>query len=197
MNKITIVTRQNIADEIKLSKIDISGSLNEADFLARLYDLNQLPSLDYRYENAYVDIYSHSNWGDYEPGWMFGDARFNLLYCDDETFKKFLCETVHPTVCNDSKQATKLIDIYNKRLRQDGFEMSVVDYISSMPVYSIREINVGSHLTANKEAIRQFLNTDYVRSKFQIMTNAIDSDTDLVLGTAKELIETICKSEYN
>jgi hypothetical protein len=45
-----------------------------------------------------------------------------------------------------------------------------------------------------KAAIKQYLNTAYVNGKIDIMNEAVYKDTDLALGTAKELLETICKS---
>lgn len=60
MNKITHVTRQNIADELTLSKIPYSGKLNEPDFLIRHFDLTHLPSDDRRYNNAHGDIHCHT-----------------------------------------------------------------------------------------------------------------------------------------
>lgn len=44
MNKITIVTRQKIADEITQQRLSISGRLDDADFLNKTFDLNSLPS---------------------------------------------------------------------------------------------------------------------------------------------------------
>ena len=45
-NNITSITRQLIADEIETSKISICGKLNDAEFLNRIFDLEQLPSQD-------------------------------------------------------------------------------------------------------------------------------------------------------
>ena len=57
-NKITTITRRNIADELTSNKLSYHGRLNESDFLNRLYDLSKMPSTDYRseYNNAYKDI---------------------------------------------------------------------------------------------------------------------------------------------
>ena len=56
MDKITITTRQKIADEITLRKISISGRMDDADFLNRIFDLRSLPSNDARYKDAFGDI---------------------------------------------------------------------------------------------------------------------------------------------
>ena len=58
-NKITSITRRNIADELRVGNLHYHGRLDEPDFLSRLFDLKRLPSKDYRYSNAYDDIYKH------------------------------------------------------------------------------------------------------------------------------------------
>ena len=78
-NNITSITRQLIADEIETSKISICGKLNDAEFLNRIFDLEQLPSQDKRYKTAFGDISCHSRFGDYETiTWMFNDSCFNM-----------------------------------------------------------------------------------------------------------------------
>lgn len=193
-NKITLVTRQRIADEITLGKLSISGRLDDADFLNRTFDLKSLPSDDKRYKDAWGDIKNDCNWGDNELGWMFSDVRFNLLHCNDEIFIKVLSDSLHPMVYDDSLIVLDLVGIYNKFLKADGFEVYISDRISELPVYSIREITLSTQLDSNKEVIKTYLNSDYVRTKTKIMVDALPNDTDLAIGTAKELIETVCKS---
>lgn len=74
---------------------------------------------------------------------MFFDARFNLLHCDDDTFIKFVSESIHPVVCSDNRETSMLLDIFNKHLAIDGFEVYVLETISSMPIYGVREICPG------------------------------------------------------
>lgn len=194
MNKISVLTRQKIADEIALQKIALGGHLNYADFLNRLYDLNNMPSFDHRYKTAYGDIRCHSDWCDYTPEWMFTDSRFNLLRCSDDEFVRFLRESIHPSVCSDSEEQDRLKQIYAKYLSIDGYELYVEEIISQMPIYSFRERQLGADMEDKKEKIKAYLNTDYVKSKIKIMSDAVYDNTDLALGTAKELIETTCKS---
>jgi len=194
--KITTVTRRNIADELLVSKIWYHGRLEEPDFLNRLFDLKSLPSRDHRYDNAYDDIYKHMVMNnDWEPNWVFTDTRFNLMHCDDETILKFLAETLHPAVRNDEDEILKIQEIYNRNLDPDGYEIIQTSEISGKPVFSGREIIIGqSHLISKKTEIIKYLNTEYIKNKINLMTEAVASDTDLAIGTAKELVETICKS---
>lgn len=51
------VTRRKIFDTITLSKVFREGRLEEPDFLARIYDLDTMPSTDSRYRTAPGDIW--------------------------------------------------------------------------------------------------------------------------------------------
>lgn len=197
MNIITDVTRQHIADEMQLAKLWYHGNQNEPDFLARLFDLKSLPSRnDDRYTNAYDDIWQHRvNNNDWDVDWIYTDPRINLLHCDDDTYLKFLAMTVHPRVRTNPDEVSKLIEVYNKHLDADGFEVAQTDEISGKPIYSGRQKAIGqAHLVAKKVEIKKYLNTAYVNGKINTMTDAIHKDTDLAIGTAKELLETTCKS---
>jgi hypothetical protein len=195
-NKIKEKTRQNIATATVINKIYYCGKMNEPDFLSRLFDLTKLPSRDYRYHNAYDDINKHTVYNDdYSENWIYTDPRINLLHCPDELYLKFLSETVHPIVRSDANEIAKLIEIYNSNLSADGFEIIQSSEISKIPVYSGQQKNLGdAHISAQKVEIKKYLNTEYVNNKIRTMTEAINKDTDLAIGTAKELLETTCKS---
>lgn len=195
-NKITAITRRDIADELTLNKLGYNGRLDEPDFLSRLYDLKQLPSKDYRYTNAYDDIHKHMVMNnDWEDDWVFTDTRFNLMHTSDEEYLRFLAETLHPSVRSDEKEILQMQRIYNSHLKDDGYEIIQVGEISGKPVFEGRTKIIGSsHLVENKIEIKKYLNTEYVNNKINLMNEAVSRDTDLAIGTAKELIETACKS---
>jgi hypothetical protein len=195
-NKITNVTRQHIADEMQISNLWYHGNQTEPDFLARLFDLKSLPSRDGRYDNAYDDIYQHMvNNTDWDYNWLYTDPRINLLHCDDDIYLKFLSTTLHPIVRTKSDEVSKLLEIYNRQLDADGFEVAQTDEISGKPIFSGRQKVIGQgHLAAKKAEIKKYLNTAYVNGKINTMNDAIHKDTDLAIGTAKELLETTCKS---
>lgn len=195
-NKITDVTRRQIADEMSLNNLWYHGSSTEPDFLARLFDLNKLPSRDYRYKNAYDDIYQHMvNNTDWDNDWLYNDPRINLSYCDDDTYLRFLALTLHPRVRTNTDEVYKLVEIYNKHLDNDDFEVIQTDEISGKPIFTGHQKVLGqAGLLAKKVEIKKYLNTEYVNGKIDIMNDAIRKDTDLAIGTAKELLETTCKS---
>ena len=195
-NRITDITRRQIADEMSLNNLWYHGNSTEPDFLARLFNLKGLPSKDYRYNNAYDDIYQHMvNNTDWDSDWLYNDPRINLSYCDDDIYLRFLALTLHPRVRTNESEVHKLVEIYNKHLGNDGFEVIQTDEISGKPIFSVHQKIIGqAGLLAKKVEIKKYLNTEYVNGKIDIMNEAIRKDTDLAIGTAKELLETTCKS---
>ncbi|HEY4322838.1 MAG TPA: abortive infection family protein [Mucilaginibacter sp.] len=198
-NKITTVTRRNIADALTTSNLSYSGRLREADFLNRLYDLKKMSSTDYRpeYDTAYKDVLQHAdnNPGDWQPDWIFTDERFNLMHCSDDEYLKFLIETLSPHVRPDNDDTEKMLIIHNKYLSTDGFQLYKSDEISGKPVFNWTKENSGyTQLAAKATEIKRYLNTEYVSKKIEQMNKAILTDTDVALGTGKELLEVTCKS---
>jgi AbiJ N-terminal domain 3/Predicted nucleotide-binding protein containing TIR-like domain len=134
-NSITQVTRRKIMDLFLTLGYNWSGRLDEVAFLARIYDLNKMPSTDSRYKNAYGDIHQHRvNNADWTDDYPFVDSRFNLLHGSDADLLRFLTETLHPVV-RESEEAAQMVERLNKVLRPDGFEFVPVDEISGEPVY--------------------------------------------------------------
>jgi len=195
-NRITAITRRNISDGFILSKHWYHGRLSEPDFLSRVFDLNRMPSKDHRYSNAYDDIHKHMVMNnDWEPDWFFTDNRLNLTYCDDDTYLRFLCEIIHPAVRSDEQEINAILSLYNKNLEADGYEIIKTDEISGKPIFTGHQKMIGhSTLVAKKVEIKKYLNTAYVNGKVTLMNDAVNTNTDLAIGTAKELLETTCKS---
>jgi hypothetical protein len=198
-NRITEVTRRNIFDNLALKKCEWWGRLGEIDFLSRLYDLEKLPSTDYRqeYNTAATDIWQHrvNNPGDWSDEWVFYDERFDLLHVPDERFLRFLCEMVHPVVHPDADGAANLVKLFNQHLAMDGWEIAEKMRISEKPVYAARSLleGAGISIKAAKEMVVR-LDADYVTQQITRMESAIKDDPELAIGTAKEFIETICKT---
>ena len=153
MKRITNSTRKNIIDIIrcgiplcndKIIKISPCGQLDEIEFLSRIYNLKELPSTDplNRFSNAINDIYQHTvlndDWGEY---WYFRDDRFNLSNGnDDEYILRFLCEMFNPFVRDENSEWKKFLEIFNKLLKQDGYELVPVKDLSGYDVFEYREI---------------------------------------------------------
>jgi hypothetical protein len=196
MNKITDVTRQAMADEMSINKLWYHGRLEEPDFWARIFNLQNMPSRDSRYSNAYEDINKHMVMNtDWHENWYLNDPRFNLLFCDDDIYRKFLAQTIHPSVRTNENEIAGLIEIYDKHLAGDEFNVVRTGDISGKPIFEIQPIGAGAHLAStNKAHIKKYLNTKYVDAKIMTMHDALNKDSELAIGTAKELLETTCKS---
>lgn len=152
--KITNITKRDISN-LFINGLDIVyvfdtehinypyyGVLSEIDFLKRLYDLRNIESLDFRFENAEQDIWQHTqNNDDYELGWVFNDSRFQLKNGNDEIFLKFLCEVFHPEVRCENNNWSEVLTEINKLLANDYFELYPISKISGHDVYGWRVIS--------------------------------------------------------
>jgi hypothetical protein len=197
--KITQITRRDIIDAITVEKINWSGRLEEAEFLSRLFNLASLPSFDSRFPTAAGDIWQHRvNNFDWDDNWVFDDPRFDLMNGDDETLLRFLCETMHPVVRPDPTDAQRMCQLYNQYLQNDGFQIVEKTRLSGKPVYIGRYVGVAV-MPAVAAAHDTLGGTDpgYVAQQITRMEAAVASDPALAIGTAKELVETCCKTILN
>lgn len=194
--RISEITRRDIVDTISAEKINWSGRLEEPEFLSRLFDLGSLPSYDHRFKDAAGDVWQHRvNNYDWDDNWIFHDARFNLLNGDDEAFLRFLCEMIHPVARPDVTEAARICQLFNEYLRNDGFQIVEKTRLSGKPVYTGRYVGVG--ITPAMSAVKQTLGgTDpgYIAQQITRMEAAVSNDPALAIGTAKELVETCCKT---
>lgn len=153
MDKITSITRKEIFSLLTHGYYEqqlwgdptpivfnFYGVLSCTTFLRRLYDLESLPSLDSRLNNAAEDIYRHTelNPNDYTDGWLFTDPRFPLCYGTDEELLNFLCEIFNPEVRDEQSNWKKFYQKINALLCADGYEFYIHNIISNRLVYSWR-----------------------------------------------------------
>ena len=194
MDKISNITRRDIFDTMTVEGISWNGRLEETEFLSRLYDLSKMPSTDSRYKDANGDIWQHRvNNYDWDDNWVFSDDRFNLMHCDDATYLQFICEMLHPIVRSDTTQVSKLHQLFNEYLSKDNFELVEKTRISDRPIFVGRHKILGKNtIGKSKKEIEDYLSDEYVVKQINIMESAIENSPELAIGTAKELIETIC-----
>jgi hypothetical protein len=187
--------RQNVIDGIKLEKIAWEGELNDVEFLARIFDLNSMPSTDPRYSTAADDIWQHRiNNYDWPEDWVFDDTRFALKTGSDDNFLRFLCETIHPVVRPDRNQALKLAQQYNDQLRRDGWELVEEEKISGRPKFVAITASMARRSVTRAKSVADALNAGWMQKEIERLEQAVDKDPSLAIGTAKELVESCCKS---
>ncbi|MGH7284140.1 MAG: abortive infection family protein [Polyangiaceae bacterium] len=193
---ISEVTRRNLFDALQLAHVHWSGRMQEDDFLARIYDLKKMPSNDHRFPSAAGDIWQHRvRNNDWDAYWVFTDARFDLMWCADEDLLRFFCETLHPVVRSDPEEVDRLVEIYNEHFGKDGWEVFPETLVSGRPVFAGRRkaIHLDHAVASVKAAIEPF-GAEYLSRQITRMYAATENDPELAIGTAKELLETVCKS---
>ena len=194
-NEIVRDIRQNIFDAILMEKVDWAGNLNDVEFLGRLFDLKELPSTDYRFKNAARDIWQHTvNNFDWGREWVFYDDRFNLLWCGDDLFLRFLGETVHPMVRPNRDDAVRITRIYNQQLRRVCWELFEVEGIAGRPKYEGQRVEAVTQPLAEARRVADALDSGWMSREILRAEQAVEEDPDLAIGTAKDLIETCCKT---
>ena len=194
--RISELTRRDIFDAIQSERYNWCGRLEEVEFLRRIYDLESMPSCDSRFHDAAGDIWQHRvNNYDWDDDWVFSDDRFELAHGDDEILLRFLCESLHPVVRSDATEVERFSQLFNQFLINDGYQLVVKTRLSGKPVFSGRFVG-----TANAPVVESardaFSGADlgYVAQQITRMEAAVYNDPDLAIGTAKELIETCCKT---
>ncbi|MEO1968417.1 MAG: abortive infection family protein [Sphingomonadaceae bacterium] len=188
--------RQNIIDGLKVEKIQWMGELDDVEFLQRLWDLEAMPSTDHRFENAAGDIWQHRrNNDDWDDDWIFGDKRFDLLGGKAEMFLTFLAEMVHPIVRPDRNEALELVRVFNDQLRPAGWSLVEVEQIAGRPRFVAKPIgDFGERSVLRAKTVADALNAGWMKKEIERLENSVDRDPALAIGTAKELVESCCKT---
>ncbi|WP_374377570.1 abortive infection family protein [Dongia sp.] len=197
--KISQITRRDIIDALSVEKVRWSGRMEEPEFLSRLYNLAGIPSTDSRFSDAAGDIWQHRiNNYDWDDDWVFYDPRFNLMNGDDDEFLAFLCETIHPVVRSDPTEAERICQLYNHYLRNDGFQIVEKSRMSGKPVFVGRFVGIGvTPAIAAAKATLGATDPGYLFQQITRMEAAVGTDPALAIGTAKELVESCCKTILN
>ncbi len=193
---ITRRTRKNLFDWLSVERVKWSGRLEESQFLARIYDLEELPSNDRRFDSAAGDIWQHRvNNSDWEDDWVYSDERFELLDGPDEVLLIFLAEMLHPVVRPDIDEARTLASTFSDFLREDGYALVPRTQLGGKPVWAgeSRSLAGTAALPAVRSA-RETFNADYILRQITRMEAGVETDPALAIGTAKELVESTCKA---
>ncbi len=196
-NRVSEVTRRDIVDELRLTRVDWAGRLDEVKFLSRIFDLSALPSNDPRNNTMEGDVGRHRVWWgevDWEDDWVYDDARLDLLQCPDDVFLNFLCQMVHPIVREDSAEALALAELFSRHLKVDGYEIAAASNISGKPVFVGRPLIGGFGAGANPaRPVADGFASEAISAQITRMETAVRDDPALAIGSAKEFLETVSK----
>lgn len=186
-----------ILDIVELSSEDknfnYTGRLNEVQFLSRIFDLKKLKSNDYRYNNMYEDIVQHTvRNDDWEDDWLFYDERLDIR---GENFIKFIEEIFHPAVRVEQQNWRMYIDKINDVLKYDKLKIDVTsDLVDGRERYKIMQLSSDSLMEAYLTEVRGKFSSQYIDSQVDIMLKSIESNPNVAIGKAKELIESCAKT---
>ena len=197
--RITPLTRREIFDYIRTDGGPWWGKYDEIDFLSRIYDLDELPTTDSRvsqFPNARADIQQHRyNNDDWDNDYVFSDSRFELANGPDEVLLEFLAQMVHPVVQADTARAQEIVDRLNELLAPDGWMLKPHKQMSGRPVYAPARTGTGAGPAvgfAHDATTR--IDSAHISQQLTRMEGAVDTDPELAIGTAKEFVESICKT---
>jgi len=203
---ITEITRRNLFDAVQASNICLHGRLDESEFLSRVHDLKTDPlngrgTVSGAFKHFEIEEMRHNFGADFEKLEIIDMQRCNLIkdlwsdlqHGDDDTFLHFLCQTVHPLVRPNAEEVEDLLQIYNSHLKHDGFQIVEKTKVSGKPIYGAQ--NVGVLGVPNLSAAKQFLDMgSRVAVQITRMETSVYSDPEQAIGTAKELVETCCRT---
>ena len=191
-------TRLNIADELALRRVDPAGRLDEVAFLSRMFDLKTLPTTDHRtreFPDMAADVWQHRvNNSDWPDGWFWTDRRLGILRAPDEVFLQFLATMVHPVVRPDPDERDSVLALFNRHLEPEGWNIVEVSRVGSHPIYGAQRLNqTAGPAIAHARDLGETLG-DYVGTQVTRMEAALGGDLELAIGTAKEFVETVCRT---
>src|ERR1039458_2165277 len=94
---------------------------------------------------------------------------------------------------NTYDEVARIVAMYNEHLQHDGYELVAVTKMSGRPVYAGRSRLVVPGSLRQVERAVSAGDREYLSRQITRMESSIESDPELAIGTAKELIETCCK----
>lgn len=196
--KISDLSKRDIFDLLRAGLYELEfqyfGKYSEINFLNRIIDLSELPSYDSRFSNMKEDIVQHTiNNNDWEIDWVFDDERLNLMN-DNTLFVKFINNIFHPLVRNEESEWENYLNQINEILKFDKIELRVTKDFSGRPVYEIAPITNGGLIENYTEEIKVKFSSEYIDSQVSIMLENIESNPNVAIGKAKELMESCAKT---
>lgn len=132
--KISMITRRSILDMVSSNYV-IEGQLQINEFLNRIWPLKDIPSA-YGYTNAEEDIIRHMiRNDDLSYSEMFNNLL--IIYRNDNDFKNFLEQLVHPCVRDSVEEQLQYVKEINDLLLEDGYSLISTHTLSGQPIFTL------------------------------------------------------------
>lgn len=152
MKTLSSQSRRKILQFI-LEEPNFLGKYSEYDgiltFLNSIWPLNEMPSEDSRFNNAYEDIRQHMvNNADWDIEYLF-EERLKLIYGPEDIFLRFIEKLIHPTVRNDKDEVIYYVTNINSFISNRRYRFILTDYFEEDPVYSFKKTNELNDLPLN------------------------------------------------
>jgi hypothetical protein len=194
--RISTQTRNDLFEWLSVQNCHWAGVENEDAFLARLYDLQALPSTDGRpqYPTAAEDIRQHRvrnrDWAD---DWVFTDPRFNLLHAADDAFLAFLVATVRPLTQRDPALTERLVAGYNELIVPLGWEILEIRRAGDNVYYESRRTTGVHDPSRIAVSAPDIVDGQVLNEQLQRLRRDIDADPAASIAHCKELLESQSK----
>jgi HEPN domain-containing protein len=89
----------------------------------------------------------------------------------------------------------KLVREFNDRLKTDGWQLVEEEQIAGKPSYLARHVRGSAARAASRaKSVADALDAAWMQKEISRIEAAIERDQSLAIGTAKELVETCCKT---
>jgi ABC-type cobalamin/Fe3+-siderophores transport system ATPase subunit len=107
------------------------------EFISEIWDLENMPSSDSRYDNASQDIVQHTIRNhDWETDSLFLD-HLNLAGDDDDIFIRFIEQILAPKYRKNGDEIRRFVLLIDPYLEKDGYKLAIEGYDGAKPVYKV------------------------------------------------------------
>lgn len=139
---ISSITKRKILKLLRERWEHVFGELNEREFISMIYDVDRIPSSNWRFKSFYGDYHQHRiNNYDWEDNRRLFDERTWIMFVEDDTLFRLLEIIVHPQCRLDKDEILYYKRIINETIFSDGYMLSVDKQESWYNIYKIIEIS--------------------------------------------------------
>lgn len=177
-------------------KMNWHGCITELEFIKRITDITSIKVIDPKCKNFEEEFIKHRILNDdYDNDYFFEDDRLPFKTANDETYLNIICEMFHPIVREEESYWQNFLNMINELIHEDGFEIIQSGKISGRNIFSWKRITYfdDDYIKPSMSIIYETFDSKFIRQQLDIMNKAVNNNTALAIGKAKELLETCYK----